>query len=289
MKKLSIDISSVVGEALEILTALLIQYNCQFKQIDKSSYPDSILKYFFVVVSEEKHLSLIDELENYNYLWGYNTKYKTIDEFYQWLEIYPACFMDERQISYMEFDDDEMFLITDMDDDYAEVLLSMDFENSLIHLKDDGSMAVTCTQYDVGNNARTEDYIFKPLEIALKEDCPIADNGGKKSETVMVNRSLLAQVLASCYDEEESNCKEYVEDGGYEDDHIFSVIKHIQKDVDDCPIADQNAEDEYLTKKEAVAGILFEDNDLSESYLCPNEEECHRLADLILARLGITV
>ena len=53
--------------------------------------------------------------------------------------------------------------------------------------------------------------------------------------------------------------------------------------------ADQNAEDEYLTKKEAVAGILFEDNDLSESHLCPNEEECHRLADLILARLGITV
>jgi hypothetical protein len=224
MRKLSIDISSLVGEALEILTALLIQYNCQFKQINNSCYPDSILKYFFVVVSEEKHLSLIDELENYNYLWGYNSKYKTIDEFYQWLEIYPACFMDERQISYMEMDGEENLLITDMDDDYAEVLLNMDFENSLIHLKDDGSMAVTCTQYDVGNNARTNDYIFKPLVVALKEDC--------RPETVTVNKSVLLQILACAYDHEEENFDEYVKDGGHEDDHIFPMIKEMREQVE---------------------------------------------------------
>jgi hypothetical protein len=44
--------------------------------------------------------------------------------------------------------------------------------------------------------------------------------------------------------------------------------------------------EEYLEEKEAIAGILFEDNELPESYERPSEEHCHLLADLILKRLG---
>jgi hypothetical protein len=45
-------------------------------------------------------------------------------------------------------------------------------------------------------------------------------------------------------------------------------------------------ESSYLDKKEMIAGIIFEDNDLSEDYERPSEGECHRLAEIILERLG---
>jgi hypothetical protein len=46
-------------------------------------------------------------------------------------------------------------------------------------------------------------------------------------------------------------------------------------------------ESSYLDKKEMIAGIIFEDNDLSEDYERPSEGECHRLAEIILERLKI--
>jgi hypothetical protein len=48
-----------------------------------------------------------------------------------------------------------------------------------------------------------------------------------------------------------------------------------------------DGDDLYIDRKEAIAGILFEDNDLSEDYVAPDEEDCHRLAELILKRLNL--
>lgn len=44
-------------------------------------------------------------------------------------------------------------------------------------------------------------------------------------------------------------------------------------------------EDLHLKQKEAIAAIIFEDNDEGEDYVRPGEDTCHRLADLILKYL----
>ena len=51
---------------------------------------------------------------------------------------------------------------------------------------------------------------------------------------------------------------------------------------------DEEANDiTHLNLKESIAGIIFEDNDLSEDYERPNEQHCHELAELILKRLNL--
>lgn len=50
---------------------------------------------------------------------------------------------------------------------------------------------------------------------------------------------------------------------------------------------DYDPENRLLDLKESIAGIIFEDNELSEDYERPNEQHCHELAELILNRLNL--
>jgi len=69
----------------------------------------------------------------------------------------------------------------------------------------------------------------------------------------------------------------------YSTEWIFKRLVCVSEgEVLDCSVLE-----DYLDKKEAIAGILFEDNELSESYIAPSEDHCHQLADLILKRLGL--
>jgi hypothetical protein len=72
----------------------------------------------------------------------------------------------------------------------------------------------------------------------------------------------------------------HIDEDGSTDTYYFQPLNVL--------INGQPDESFYLDRKEMIAGILFEDNELSEDYIAPSETDCHTLADLILKRLGLS-
>ena len=101
-------------------------------------------------------------------------------------------------------------------------------------------------------------------------------------ESVVVTKSTLKQILAYIHDQEEENCQEYVQDGGHEDDHIFSVIKHVESEVENQPKPNQSQESIQIfviDREEELIEKFLKFTDGHEAEKCFIEQCAHYLSN----------
>lgn len=100
-------------------------------------------------------------------------------------------------------------------------------------------------------------------------------------ESVVVTKSTLKQILAYIHDQEEEACQEYVQDGGHEDDHIFSVIKHVESEVENQPkpTVEESIQVFVIDREEELIEKFLKFTDGHEAEKCFIEQCAHYLSN----------